>query len=880
MQGFAGKIFAGAVLFFALVSLGSLDNESNYSVASDGGYISPSTGSGFISPSVGPGLATPTIGPGLISPSVGPGFIQPSVGPGLISPPVGPGLISPSSGPGLISPSVGPGFTSPSVGPGFERPQVGEGDVSANVSNGSFVVSNLSRVDANFSLPGNVSVEVLLPKAPVDKKSVGGWRPYSVSNYYKNGESKFVSPPGTVLNLHNDGSWNYGEFSGTWEVANVSDGDWKKWGISGNFKEKLVFHNWPDAAGKVADGPIEETSYGARFLWAVYDAEPPAVDAPAQVWVKFSPAPYAPKEDDAFAEMGLVGKWGLHSRGLVYGGEKQGWESDFATTTILELKKDRSWTFSTSQGKWSVQPISDADWEMWGVRAYGPSKKIVLQGWKNDFEKSKDVASGPIEVSGGQASFFWVIYHLTKNPATGELGMVQRKFRPYQLAAAFLSASVSGSGKITSSDAKINCGNGARQCGAEYESGAQIELEAKADGGWIFSKWTGACSGAGKCSVSMSASKAVAAEFVPGCLGDSDCSSEQKCDNSKCVALECECGIARNHLCQKYECCSDADCGEGKACGVQAHQCVEQSLCREVSAKGDPADKHDLVFVGSAGFKDYEQLEKGVRLLMDFDRPTQPGLGVFSISPFRENKDKFNVWMVLAPDYKHEEQELGLITLEVPVEGDEVRFTRTCQKDTVIVLSSKTFRSWAKMPTQGASGGKVFLSLQNPLAGTEYLGRTLLHELGHAIAGLGDEYVDYAQPDKTQVVEMPNCAPTLEKAMQKWGDLAGTRGVGYYTGVEGIAGTTYYRNPSAPSIPKLGLFPDGHDWGDGGCAYAYKNIRPTATSIMSNHYTFDNDFGPVNERELTSQLAGYSAALDYAWKTRNRQNFGETYAAK
>ncbi|MBI3033880.1 hypothetical protein HYY72_01865 [Candidatus Woesearchaeota archaeon] len=131
------------------------------------------------------------------------------------------------------------------------------------------------------------------------------------------------------------------------------------------------------------------------------------------------------------------------------------------------------------------------------------------------------------------------------------------------------------------------------------------------------------------------------------------------------------------------------------------------------------------------------------------------------------------------------------------------------------------------------------MSLNNPLKDNyKYSGRTLAHEFGHAIGGLADEYVEYGATE--QAGDRPNCAKDLDEAKRKWGDLEGVRGVDYYTGIEGVSGTKYYKSPQ-PSIPDLGFFPDGSDFSDGGCAFVHKNIRPTISSIMTMHYTLDND---------------------------------------
>lgn len=70
----------------------------------------------------------------------------------------------------------------------------------------------------------------------------------------------------------------------------------------------------------------------------------------------------------------------------------------------------------------------------------------------------------------------------------------------------------SGSGKVTSSPAGIDCGNA---CEMEFEAGETVELSQSADSGSEFVKWTGGCTGNGGCKVTMSAAKTVTAEFKP-----------------------------------------------------------------------------------------------------------------------------------------------------------------------------------------------------------------------------------------------------------------------------------------------------------------------------------------------------------------------------
>ena len=73
-----------------------------------------------------------------------------------------------------------------------------------------------------------------------------------------------------------------------------------------------------------------------------------------------------------------------------------------------------------------------------------------------------------------------------------------------------LSVVTSGAGSVSSSPAGIACPG---DCTEPYNSGTVVTLTASASAGSIFTGWSGACSGTGTCSVSMSAARSVTANF-------------------------------------------------------------------------------------------------------------------------------------------------------------------------------------------------------------------------------------------------------------------------------------------------------------------------------------------------------------------------------
>ena len=67
-----------------------------------------------------------------------------------------------------------------------------------------------------------------------------------------------------------------------------------------------------------------------------------------------------------------------------------------------------------------------------------------------------------------------------------------------------------GTGTVTSSPAGITCGT---DCTEVYNHGTSVTLTAAAAGGSTFAGWSGACTGAGACTVSMTAAQSVTATF-------------------------------------------------------------------------------------------------------------------------------------------------------------------------------------------------------------------------------------------------------------------------------------------------------------------------------------------------------------------------------
>jgi hypothetical protein len=88
---------------------------------------------------------------------------------------------------------------------------------------------------------------------------------------------------------------------------------------------------------------------------------------------------------------------------------------------------------------------------------------------------------------------------------------VDASFTPVSTTQYNLTVTSTGSGAVTSSPAGIACGS---TCSAPFVSGSNVTLTAQAASGYVFSGWSGACSGTSTCQVTMSAAQSVTANFV------------------------------------------------------------------------------------------------------------------------------------------------------------------------------------------------------------------------------------------------------------------------------------------------------------------------------------------------------------------------------
>jgi hypothetical protein len=125
----------------------------------------------------------------------------------------------------------------------------------------------------------------------------------------------------------------------------------------------------------------------------------------------------------------------------------------------------------------------------------GPEADLIMDGAGNFYGTT---------LGGGNASSTGCVFDY------GGCGVV---FKLNPGPTATLSVSVIGSpgGSVTSSPSGINCGS---TCSASFDTGTQVTLTATPSTAWGLAGWGGACSGIGKCTVTINANASVSASFT------------------------------------------------------------------------------------------------------------------------------------------------------------------------------------------------------------------------------------------------------------------------------------------------------------------------------------------------------------------------------
>jgi len=260
----------------------------------------------------------------------------------------------------------------------------------------------------------------------------------------------------------------------------------------------------------------------------------------------------------------------------------------------------------------------------------------------------------------------------------------------------------------------------------------------------------------------------------------------------------------------------------------------------EVMISGEPAKKVDIVIIPD-GYTN-EEMDK---FKLDCDRFAEY---LFGNTPFKENKDKFNIWGIMAPsedsgtDIPAKNIWVNTVVGTTFYTFDLDRYLMTrANKDLRTIASYAPYdQIYIMVNFTKYGGGSIYNFYSVCVSDNRYSDYIFVHEFGHGFASLGDEYstsdVTYEDFYSTEVEPLDPNLTTLINFESKWKDL-----VEESTPIP-TPNTEEYKN-------KVGAFEGG--------GYMKKGIfRPTENCTMKS-ISVDN-FCPVCKRAIQKMIDFYT----------------------
>jgi hypothetical protein len=190
---------------------------------------------------------------------------------------------------------------------------------------------------------------------------------------------------------------------------------------------------------------------------------------------------------------------------------------------------------------------------------------------------------------------------------------------------------------------------------------------------------------------------------------------------------------------------------------------------------GAPAEKLDLLILGD-GYTAAERgkFEKDARRLVDI---------LFATSPFKERQRDINVWGLCPPaeesgvsrpsQHIYRQSPVGLTYDAFGTERYMLTFENRAFRDIAANAPYEVVEILSNSATYG--GGGIFGLYSTVAAGSVWAPYVFVHEFGHHIAGLADEYytsdVAYLPSDERIEPWEPNATALLDPDHLKWKDL-------------------------------------------------------------------------------------------------------------
>jgi len=298
--------------------------------------------------------------------------------------------------------------------------------------------------------------------------------------------------------------------------------------------------------------------------------------------------------------------------------------------------------------------------------------------------------------------------------------------------------------------------------------------------------------------------------------------------------------------------------------------------CREVvpGHNEKAADRINMVFMGvnldeSSMFEEGVSLQTMAQQMIDFDNepyihsfetdPSEGGedkrlqIGFFAIEPFKSNKDKFNIWY-FSKNLVGESEVQVTNQVGSRLYSSIVPF---CNLENVapVYLNAGTFHdngssAYAYLANIGDAQnvlkdnlkfGSAFIRINSADLGNQFVHRhTTMHELGHSIGGLEDEYSDHGETRNRGAAV--NCASSLDDAESKWGELLGMVDPFYFEYIELLESYDVSYDYTVDDIA-IGYFAGGCGYQDG----SEEAFRPSRSSLMISGGMWSQDGGLIAE---------------------------------
>jgi len=258
-----------------------------------------------------------------------------------------------------------------------------------------------------------------------------------------------------------------------------------------------------------------------------------------------------------------------------------------------------------------------------------------------------------------------------------------------------------------------------------------------------------------------------------------------------------------------YGCQSDEDCEENEFCDLENNVCVEENICQPVITHAGA--QYNVIFLGDDYASD-ELLEQDIHYIVDAGEDSSRH-SLFTTQPFNEFRESFNIYMARSPEPLPGVSNGEYTDVNAAAAAELLSSCSVAGHP--IILSHKNFRSYAFF------FGRIHMSLT--YTARSLWGALLLHEFGHAFAGLADEYVEPTDADTPWAnldrPGWPNCADNEAQA-HVWWDALG--------------------------IPDMDTYSPG-------CSYVDNNFRAVDMGLMQslgNHL----DYGALNQWALGLRL--------------------------